>query len=67
MEVKKGICLLLCICLLLLVFTGCSSKQEGLAISYNLAEEPVTLDPQIANDYESRIVIAALCIDFLHR
>ncbi len=60
MEVKKGICLLLCICLLLLVFTGCNSKQEGLAISYNLAEEPVTLDPQIANDYESRIVIAAL-------
>ena len=42
------------------VVTGCSSKKSGQAITYNLEEEPVTLDPQIADDYSSRIVIMAL-------
>lgn len=60
MKLKKGVCLLLCTCLLLFVFTGCGSKKSGQAISYHLADEPVTLDPQIANDYSSRIVITAL-------
>lgn len=60
MNIKKGACLLLCACILLFVFTGCGSKKTGQAISYNLSEEPVTLDPQIANDYSSRIVITAL-------
>ena len=60
MTIKKGFCFLLCICVLFAVVTGCSSKKSGQAITYNLEEEPVTLDPQIADDYSSRIVIMAL-------
>lgn len=60
MNIKKGFCFLLCICVLFAVFTGCGSKKSGQAITYNLEDEPVTLDPQIANDYPSRIVIMAL-------
>ena len=50
MTIKKGFCFLLCICVLFAVVTGCSSKKSGQAITYNLEEEPVTLDPQIADD-----------------
>ena len=59
MTMKKGFCFLLCTCILFAVFTGCSSNT-GQAITYNLEEDPVTLDPQIANDSSSRIVIMAL-------
>ena len=58
MTIKKGFCFLLCICVLFAVVTGCSSKKSGQAITYNLEEEPVTLDPQIADDYSSRICIS---------
>ena len=65
-DIKKGFCFLLCICVLFAVVTGCSSKKSGQAIIYNLEEEPVTLDPQIADDYSSRIVIMALYDPELH-
>ena len=57
MTIKKGFCFLLCICVLFAAVTGCSSKKSGQAITYNLEEEPITLDPQIADDYSGRIVI----------
>lgn len=66
MTIKKGFCFLLCICVLFAVVTGCSSKKSGQAITYNLEEEPITLDPQIADDYSGRIVIMALYEGLTH-
>lgn len=59
LYLKKGFYLLLCACVLLTTFTGCG-KKSGQAIQYNLAQEPVTLDPQIAGDPYAKTVIMAL-------
>lgn len=59
---KKIFCILLCFSLLLL-FAGCSGDSdapENQTISYTLPAEPKTLDPQVASDYASHIVIVNL-------
>lgn len=58
MNIKKGFSLFLVICLML-VTAGCGGKT-GQAITCALSQEPVTLDPQIANDAAARTVITAL-------
>ncbi len=60
MSIKKGFYFLLCLCVLASVFTACGSGKSGQALTYQLETEPVTLDPQIANDTAGRTVIMAL-------
>ena len=44
---------------LMLFMCGCSDDggKSELIIKYNIESEPITLDPQIANDSSSRLVI----------
>ena len=46
-------------CLLSVVLTGCGSGENA-NFQYVLAEEPVTLDPQVAADESAQFVITAL-------
>lgn len=59
---KKILCIFLCFSLMFL-FAGCSGDSnapENQKISYTLPAEPKTLDPQVASDYASHIVILNL-------
>ena len=56
--VSLFLCLALCLSL-----AACQGQDEGPmaeTVNYNLEKEPKSLDPQIADDYSSRIVIMAL-------
>ena len=59
---KRSLAILLSACL---VFLCCSCKEDGSGssnktIRFNLAAEPQTLDPQIADDYSAMVAIEAL-------
>lgn len=59
---KSVVGLFLCV-VFFLSLTACNGQDKGPTtetISYNLEQEPESLDPQIADDYASRIVIMAL-------
>ncbi len=56
---KKIICIVFSV-LMVLSMTACSGEEDIPAnqiINYHITEEPVTLDPQIANDDAARLVI----------
>lgn len=60
---KRLVCIILSLLLLVLSFCGCDNKTDPLTqsiIKYNLEAEPKSLDPQIATDYSSKIVITNL-------
>lgn len=59
---KKILCILLCLSLIFFI-PGCSSDSnapQNQTIAYTLPAEPKTLDPQVASDYASHIVIVNL-------
>lgn len=59
---KKFFCLLFCVIFILLSY-GCKNDDDYVFkanIIYNLEQEPKSLDPQIATDYSSQIVIMSL-------
>lgn len=59
---KRIFCFTLCL-ILMISFCGCSVKKDNLTqavIKYNLEFEPKSLDPQIATDYPSKIIITNL-------
>ncbi len=59
MSFKKAFCLILGI-IFLLSCTACRSNENfpyNQTIYYNIENEPVTLDPQVANDAAARLII----------
>lgn len=48
-------------CILFVTFaaSGCGSNQNA-TLQYTLSDEPVTLDPQVADDFNAKVVIEAL-------
>lgn len=61
-KLQQCLCIILCLALCLCL-ASCKGDEDGPAtqtISYNLDREPKSLDPQIADDYASRIAILAL-------
>ncbi|MGN0538198.1 MAG: peptide ABC transporter substrate-binding protein [Acutalibacteraceae bacterium] len=59
MKFKKIFCLVLCM-IFLCCCTACRSNEDSpydQTIYYNIESEPVTLDPQIANDSAARLII----------
>ncbi len=58
-KLKKLVYILLPLLILpIMTLAGCSSRSVG--IDYTLSDEPVTLDPQIAEDPDARIVVESL-------
>lgn len=62
---------IICLCLLvlfLLQFTACSSgDKESQVIKYNIASDPVNLDPPLATDSQSALVVTNLFEGLLRR
>ena len=59
-KTSKKICLFLLILSLIFTATSCRNDTphpEEEIISFTLSADPVTLDPQIANDYSSYMLI----------
>lgn len=54
---KRIISVALCCCMVLTLFTGCGSKGKGQAMYYDIPGEPGNLDPQLASDTSSHIVL----------
>ncbi len=58
-SIKKILCLIFS-CITIFSFCACSDSEnepENQIINYNIDNEPVTLDPQIANDSGARLII----------
>ncbi|MDD6489859.1 MAG: peptide ABC transporter substrate-binding protein [Clostridia bacterium] len=58
-TLKKFLCIILA-CVMVFSVSACSddaNNPEDQIINYNIVNEPVTLDPQIANDSGARLVI----------
>ena len=53
---KQLVSLLLCCCMIC-ILTGCAGKGENQTIYYDIPGEPSNLDPQLANDTSSQIVL----------
>lgn len=54
---------ILCVCLsamLILSFSSCSSSKADQLIKYNIASDPVNLDPPLADDPQSALVVTNL-------
>ncbi len=56
LELKQLVSLLLCCCMICFL-TGCAGKGENQTIYYDIPGEPSNLDPQLANDTSSQIVL----------
>lgn len=55
--VKRIVSCVLILCVMLLSFTGCFGKKKaGEAFSMPIMEEPISLDPQIANSNSEKLV-----------
>ena len=55
---RRIICLLLCVCIsVMLAGCGGSGDATGKLMSYSLTDDPQSLDPQVASDYNSMLVI----------
>lgn len=55
---RRIICLLLCACIsVMLAGCGGSGDATGKLMSYSLTDDPQSLDPQVASDYNSMLVI----------
>ncbi len=54
---KQLVSLLLSCCLITLLLTGCAGKGENQAMYYDIPGEPGNLDPQLASDTSSQIVL----------
>ena len=54
---------ILCVCLsalLILPFSSCGSSKTDQLLKYNIASDPVNLDPPLADDPQSALVVTNL-------
>lgn len=56
MKVKRPLAIAL-IFAILMSFAACSSKEKNQIIKYDITADPINLDPQLANDYASNLVV----------
>ena len=54
-------------CAVLFGTTACRNKDgSGYIFKYDISYNPVTLDPQLANDKNSELIIGNVFIDFIN-
>ena len=54
---KRLLSLVLCCCMVVVLLSGCGGKGENQAMYYDIPGEPGNLDPQLADDTSSQIVL----------
>lgn len=57
---KKTICVLMCILMMLTVFSGCGNDYLSQYIYFQLSDAPVTLDPQSASSESELLIVRNL-------